>query len=227
VVKYTDILKIGLSNFMNLIEVKQLKIPGVKVIKFGRFADERGYFSETLRKSDIEKNKELDFIKDVDFVQFNESYSKAGVLKGLHFQWQPLLGKLLRTVSGHMVDMILDIRKNSPTKGKIIMYDMPSNPELSYGEWLWLPPGIAHGSFFLEDSILEYFFSADYNQNGEAGISPLSQDMYWTLCDPFLKEKFDKFQNENLLINSNDKKGLSLTEWFQDNRSEKFTYNLT
>lgn len=212
---------------MNLIEVKQLKIHGTKVIKFGKFADERGYFTETFRKTDIEKNKELDFLKDVDFVQFNESYSKAGVLKGLHFQWQPLLGKLVRTVSGHMVDMMLDIRKNSPTKGKIIMYDMPSNSMLSYGEWLWLPPGIAHGSFFLEDSVLEYFFSADYNQNGEAGISPLSQDIDWTLCDSLLKEKFDKLKNGDCLINHKDKNSPSLSEWSQDNRSENFIYNLT
>src|SRR3989344_6332458 len=109
---------------MNVIQTKQLAIPGIKVIRFGRFLDARGYFTETLRKSDVAKNKELEFIKDVNFVQFNENYVKAGVLKGLHFQWQPPLGKLLRTVSGHMVDMILDVRKNSPTEGKIILYDM-------------------------------------------------------------------------------------------------------
>lgn len=209
---------------MNVIQTKQLAIPGVKVIRFGRFLDARGYFTETLRQSDIAKNKELEFIKNINFVQFNENYVKAGVLKGLHFQWQPPLGKLLRTVSGHMVDMILDIRKNSPTEGKIILYDMPSSPECDYGEWLWLPPGIAHGSFFLENSMIEYFFSADYNANSEAGISPLSDDIDWTLCDPGLKEKFDKLKKENFLINTKDKAGFSLSEWSRDIRSENFTY---
>ncbi|MEK7131173.1 MAG: dTDP-4-dehydrorhamnose 3,5-epimerase family protein [Patescibacteria group bacterium] len=209
---------------MNVIQTKQLAIPGVKVIRFGRFLDARGYFTETLRQSDIAKHKDLEFIKDINFVQFNENYVKAGVLKGLHFQWQPPLGKLLRTISGHMVDMILDIRKNSPTEGKIILYDMPSALERDFGEWLWLPSGIAHGSFFLENSVLEYFFSADYNLNSEAGISPLSADLDWSLCDAGLKEKFDKLKSENFLINTKDKEGFSLSEWSRDIRSENFTY---
>lgn len=209
---------------MNLIHVKQLEIPGVKVIRFGRFADDRGYFTETLRKSDVEKNKEIEFIKNVDFVQFNENYVKAGVLKGLHFQWQPPLGKLLRTVSGHMVDMMLDVRKGSSTEGKIILYDMPAAPECAYGEWLWLPPGIAHGSFFLESTIIEYFFSEEYNPDGEAGISPLAEDIDWTLCDPALREKFEKLKKENFIINTKDQKAPSLSAWLRDKRSENFSY---
>lgn len=209
---------------MNVTAVKQLTIPGVKVIQFGKFLDTRGYFCETLRMSDIKKNKELSFLYNVDFVQFNENYSKEGVLKGLHFQWQPPLGKLLRVISGHMVDMILDIRKGSPTEGKIILYDMPATFESDYEEWLWLPPGIAHGSFFLKDSIVEYFFSEDYNSDCEAGISPLSQNLDWSLCDPILKEKFDKFKNNNVLINDHDIKEPSWLEWQQDSRSKNFIY---
>ncbi|MBT4121058.1 MAG: dTDP-4-dehydrorhamnose 3,5-epimerase [Candidatus Magasanikbacteria bacterium] len=211
---------------MKLIEVKQLELPGVQVIRFGRFADERGYFSEILRKSDIKKNKELGFLKDVDFVQFNENFSKAGVLKGLHFQWEPALGKLIRTVSGHMVDIMLDIRKGSPTEGKIILYDMPFDGSSDYGEWLWLPPGIAHGSFFLEDSTIEYFFSGDYNPEGEAGISPLSKGIDWALCDKDLKKEFDEFISKDYLMGNRDKHGLSLQDWSKDIRSENFIYNV-
>ena len=109
---------------MKILEVKSLAIPEVKVIRFARFPDNRGYFSETFKQSDVLKNPELAFLKPFDFVQTNESFSKKRVVKGLHFQWQPPLAKLLRTISGHMVDMILDIRKNSPTLGKIILYDL-------------------------------------------------------------------------------------------------------
>lgn len=209
---------------MKLIQVKQLAIPGVKVIQFSRFTDARGYFTETFRRSDANQVAELSFIKDVDFVQLNESYSKAGVIKGLHFQWQPPLGKLLRVVSGHMVDMILDIRKNSPTEGKIILYNMPSSVEGDCSEWLWLPPGIAHGGFFLENSIVEYCFSVEYSASGEAGISPLASDFDWSLCDQTLRHQFEQFKSKDFLINNNDKNGLSVSEWLKDKRSENFFY---
>src|SRR5581483_1571083 len=128
---------------MKIINVSSLALPEIKVLEFGRFPDIRGYFVETFKKSDVAENESLNFLKQADFTQFNESFAKAGVVKGMHFQWDPPLGKFLRTISGHMVDMIIDIRKGSPNFGKIIMYDMPASPEKTSGFWIWLPPGFA------------------------------------------------------------------------------------
>jgi len=207
---------------MKIIEVKSLALAGVKVIKFGRFPDQRGYFAETFKQSDVLENPALDFLKPFSFVQTNESFSRSGVVKGLHFQWDPLLGKLLRTISGHMVDMILDIRKNSPTFGKIILYDLPSTESMDYNEWIWLPPGVAHGSFFLKDSLNEYFFSANYNPKAEAGISPLTEDLDWSLAEPELKQEFEQLKSGQIIINDKDKNGLTLKAWEQDPRSQNF-----
>ncbi len=207
---------------MKILEVKNLPIDGVKVIRFARFADSRGYFTETLKKTDIAENPDLAFLRAFNFVQTNESFSKKGVVKGLHFQWQPPLAKLLRTISGHMVDMILDIRKNSPTLGKIILYDLPADTAQEFNEWIWLPPGMAHGSFFLKDSINEYFFTANYHPEGEAGISPLAEDLDWSLADPALKNKFEKLKYQEILINGKDKNGFSFKEWQKDERSKSF-----
>lgn len=209
---------------MKILEIKNLAIPEIKTIRFQRFADNRGYFAETFRKSDVLQKSELVFLKSYDFIQMNESFARKNVVKGLHFQWDPPLGKLLRTVSGHMVDMILDIRKNSPTQGKIIMHDMPSLASEEYNEWIWLPPGFAHGSYFVEDSLVEYFFSADYNPKGEAGISPFAEDLDWSLCDAGLKHQFELMKPQ-ALINDRDKSSMSLAKWQNDGRSENFIYN--
>src|SRR3989338_6935458 len=106
---------------MKILEVKNLAIPEVKAIKFARFTDERGYFTETYRESDFKP-----VIPSFKILQVNESHSQKGIIRGLHLQWNPYLGKLIRTIRGHMVDLVLDLRKNSPTYGKIIAYDMPS-----------------------------------------------------------------------------------------------------
>ena len=139
---------------MKILEVKNLAIEDVKVIKYARFSDHRGYFTETFRKSDFQK---LNIFKNVEFIQSNESYSKKGVIRGLHFQWNPYMGKLIRTLRGRMVDMVMDIRKGSKTFGKIIAYDMPADTESDFGEWIWVPVGFAHGNFFPEDSQIEYY----------------------------------------------------------------------
>lgn len=104
---------------MKILEVKNLPIEGVKVIKFGRFLDHRGYFTETFKQSDVLENPQLNFLQGINFVQTNESFSKAGVVKGLHFQWNPFLGKLLRTISGHMVDIILNIARILQRRAKL------------------------------------------------------------------------------------------------------------
>lgn len=209
---------------MKLYEVKTLKIQPVKVIRFGRFCDHRGYFTEHYRKSDFLSHPDVSFMKDVEFVQCNESYSKKGTVRGLHFQWNPYMGKLVRTVSGRMVDAVLDIRKGSPTFGKIILYDMPVDRDAEFHEWIWVPPGFAHGNFFPEDTIIEYFCSGEYSPGCEAGISPLAQDINWSLCDESLKKLYDKIVLTTSLITDKDKNGFSVGKWKNDERSNNFIY---
>jgi dTDP-4-dehydrorhamnose 3,5-epimerase len=209
---------------MKLVSVRSLLLFEVKVIQFIKFMDERGYFTEHYRKSDFENHPNMNFIKGIDFVQCNESYSKKGVCRGLHFQWNPYMGKLVRTLMGRMIDIALDIRKGSPTFGKIILYDMPANINSDISEWIWVPPGFAHGNFFLEDTLIEYFCSGEYSPGCEASISPLAHDIDWELCDTELKELFFSIVPHTKLITDKDKNGFTLERWIKDERSDNFLY---
>jgi len=207
---------------MKITEIKSLSIPAIKVVRFARFVDFRGYFTEPFRKSDF--LAQLQFLNGVEFFQFNESFSRSKVLRGLHFQWNPFMGKLVRTVQGRMVDLFLDIRKGSPTYGKIGAYDIPSSPDKDYAEWIWIPPGFAHGNYFTENSTIEYVCSGEYSPGCEAGISPLSPDIDWSLCNPTLKAEFDIVANSRIMTDK-DENGLSLADWTADKRSNQFVYN--
>src|SRR5579883_2717712 len=102
------------------------------------------------------------------------------------------MGRLVRTLPGRRVALVLDIRKGSPTFGKIIAHDMPARPSNDWNEWIWVPPGFAHGNMFPEESAIEYFCSGEYSPGCEAGISPLAADIDWSLCDAGLRECFKK-----------------------------------
>jgi dTDP-4-dehydrorhamnose 3,5-epimerase len=211
---------------MKIIEVKSLAIPAIKVIRFGRFCDQRGYFTEPFRKSDFLNHPQMTFMKGVEFLQANESFSKPNVVRGLHFQWNPYMGKLVRTLNGRMVDLVLDIRQGSPTLGKIIAYEMPTQPQADYNEWIWVPPGFAHGNFFTVESAIEYYCSGEYSPGCEAGVSPLAADLDWSLCDPALKQEFDAvISSSALLMTDKDKNGFQLQAWLADERSNNFVYD--
>ena len=153
----------SIASFLNfrfrvkILSVQSLSLREVKVIRFARFCDHRGYFTEHYRKNDFDQHPDLDFLRSVQFTQCNESYSRKNSIRGLHFQWNPFMGKLVRTIQGRMIDLVLDIRLKSPTLGKAIAYDMPARAEADYGEWIWVPPGFAHGNVFTEPTTIEYF----------------------------------------------------------------------
>lgn len=208
---------------MKIESVRRLALPDVRVIRYARFADERGYFSETFRRSDWDRQDAMPELSGIPLVQVNESFSRHGVARGLHFQWSPFMGKLVRTLHGRMVDIVLDIRPESPTLGKALMYDMPADPDASWSEWIWVPPGFAHGNFFLESSRIEYFCSSEYSPGTEAGISPLSDDIDWSLCEPALKGEWDALRGSGrLTLSQKDQRGFSLTQWLADPRSREF-----
>jgi dTDP-4-dehydrorhamnose 3,5-epimerase len=209
---------------MKITGVKSLAIPEIKVITYARFCDHRGYFTEPFRKSDLATNPETIFLREIEFVQANESFSQANVIRGLHFQWNPYMGKLVRCIRGRMVDLVLDVRKSSPTLGKIIAYEMPARVESDFSEWIWVPPGFAHGNFFTEESMIEYFCSGEYSPGCEGGVSPLATDLDWSLCDSGLKMEFDNLIATTLVISDKDKNALSLQAWLADERANNFLY---
>ena len=209
---------------MKILGVKELALPDIKVIHFARHCDPRGYFAEHFRKSELHNQPLTPFLKGVEFVQANESFSRKGTVRGLHFQWNPYQGTLVRTLYGHLIDLVLDIRKGSPTFGKIIAYDMPANTEEAYQDWIWVPPGFAHGNLFPEDSCIEYLCSGEYNPGCEAGISPLAEDIDWSLCEPALKEQFATMAPSTTLMPDKDKNGPTVSAWELDPRSDHFRY---
>lgn len=209
---------------MKLLDIENLNIPDIKVIKFARFADERGYFTESYNTPQfLDEKKIKDIFEKTPIAQINESYSKKNVVRGLHFQWNPFMGKLVRTVSGRMVDIVLDIRLKSPTFGKAIMYDLPANSKMESNTWIWVPPGFAHGNFFTEETIIEYLCTGVYSPGCEAGISPFSEDIDWSLCDKKLLKEFKKLTYK-AVISEKDQAGLSVKQWKKDNRSKEFNF---
>ena len=197
---------------MKINNIFEPAIKGVKVIHFERFMDKRGYFSETYRGIDF-LSSQLDIFPN-GILQTNESYSRRNVLRGLHFQWNNPMGKLVRTISGHMVDLILDLRIGSPTQGQIMAFNMPIAAHQNESSWIWVPEGCAHGNFFLEDSYIEYYCSASYNGECEAGISPFASDIDWSICDPKLKNLFFDLK-DSFITTSKDVNGHSLSSWLK------------
>lgn len=176
---------------MQIKSVLELGISGSKLIEFGRFDDNRGYFTEPYRESQLQE-----VIPGFRCVQMNQSRSDPGVMRGLHWQSNPPMGKLVRVLSGFMYDLLLDVRIDSPTFGKSLYVPMES--ELT---WIWVPPGVAHGNFFPVNTRIEYICTAEYNKGGEHAICPLSV--------------FDvkKFGVESAIVSDKDFAAPSFREW--------------
>lgn len=201
---------------MKILEVNELKIPGIYVIRYARYGDNRGYFTESYQMLEFATHELLQpLFAEKTFVQQNESYSQSGVIRGLHMQWSPPQGKLIRTTWGRMVDVVVDIRPDSKTFGQGIMYEMPADPTATYGELIWVPFGFAHGNFYNQESKIEYLVDSPWGGvDGEGSISPLAPDIDWGLCDDKLKREFDHLTHAStLLMTDKDRDGMSITQW--------------
>jgi dTDP-4-dehydrorhamnose 3,5-epimerase len=206
---------------VKIIEVKDLPLAGAKLVLFGRFHDNRGYFTEIYRKDDFQELAKALGLASFEFQQANESRSVAGVIRGLHFQYDPPMGKLIRLIYGHGVDMALDVRPQSQTFAKMIMVDMVFEPSSTIGQWIWLPPGLAHGNFYLADSAIEYFCDAPYNPVGEVGISPLDPTLDLSLCPSDLVRHYRDLLAQGPILSEKDSKGLTLASWRTDARTAR------
>ncbi|MCK9452159.1 MAG: dTDP-4-dehydrorhamnose 3,5-epimerase [Bacteroidales bacterium] len=165
-------------------EIITTKIPDLLIVKPTVFEDNRGYFFESY-------NKEQFLGKGIDqnFVQDNESKSMKGVLRGLHFQAPPFAqGKLVRVMKGAVLDVAVDIRKNSPTYGQWASIELTESNKMMY----WVPPGFAHGFVTLEDSTVFFYKCTNvYNKASEGSIRWNDPDLNidWNIKNPILSEK--------------------------------------
>tara|TARA_B100001059_G_scaffold235416_1_gene280927 strand:- start:2808 stop:3362 length:555 start_codon:yes stop_codon:yes gene_type:complete len=177
-------------------EFEKLKINGLVLCKPKLINDKRGFFSETFRKDLLE-----DFISTkLDFCQHNTSESSFGVLRGLHFQTAPKAQtKLVSVLNGEILDIALDIRKDSPTFGKhcsVILNDKNNFQ-------LLIPKGFAHGFISLSDVVrVNYQVDNYYSLENEFGINPFDEDLKinWII------------EKNQIIINNKDKSSKNLSK---------------
>ena len=170
-------------------------IKGVWIIDPVRYGDARGYFMESFKKAEFQAH-----VGDVEFVQDNESVSTRGVLRGLHFQrneWAQ--AKLVRVSRGRVIDVIVDIRKDSPTFGKHLAVELSEEN----CRQLFVPRGMAHGFIVLSD-IAQFQYKVDnvYAPQAEATLR---------FDDPALGIDWP-LPAEELNLSEKDSHGLSLSE---------------
>lgn len=141
----------------------KLAIPDIVLIKFRRFEDHRGFFAvsyqeDSLRQAGI----------NADFVQDNHSFSKARVLRGMHFQRPPFAqGKLICVLQGDILDVAVDLRENSPTFGRWVSAELSCRSD----QLIWIPPGFAHGFLTLSSSaLIQYKCTQPYAPEYEDGF---------------------------------------------------------
>jgi dTDP-4-dehydrorhamnose 3,5-epimerase len=166
-------------------EVKRTAIEGVLEFIPRTFADERGMFRETWSQAAFEAATGI----SIAFVQDNESRSAAGVVRGLHFQVPPhAQGKLVRCAAGRVLDVVVDLRRGSPTFGQHVKLELSA----AIGNQLWIPPGFAHGFAALEpDAVLAYKCTAGYAPESEASLRWDDPDLAidWGVAAPLLSPK--------------------------------------
>lgn len=177
----------------------------LKVLAPERFQDHRGFFTEVFRQDQLEA-----LGLSIEVVQFNHSGSVQNVLRGLHFQWEPPMGKLMRVTRGSAFLVAVDIRKNSPTLGQWFGIEASEENNLL----VWAPASFARGfcvtSEFAE---IQYFCTGTYNNQAESGILWNDPDIgiEWPINDPILSDK--------------DRHAQPLSQWLERPESAYFSYN--
>jgi dTDP-4-dehydrorhamnose 3,5-epimerase len=148
-----------------------------------KFHDERGYFYESYNQKRFAANGIPE-----DFVQDNYSFSTKGVLRGLHFQHNPHgQGKLVRVMTGKALDVVVDLRKDSPTFGQHEKFVLDADK----GNMLYVPVGFAHGFIALEDTIFVYKCTNFWNKESESGIrwNDPKLGIDWGIKNPIVSDK--------------------------------------
>ena len=176
-------------------DVIKTDIEGVVILEPRLFEDERGYFFEAFSEREFTEK-----VRECHFVQENEAYSTYGVVRGLHFQRPPhAQSKLVRVVKGRVLDVVVDIRKGSPTFGKHIAVELSAENHRQ----LFIPRGFAHGySVLSEEALLEYKCDNYYAPASEGAI-------LWN--DPALAIDW-QIPSESVILSDKDMKNPALSE---------------
>jgi len=187
--------------------VRSTSIPEVLIVEHEAFEDDRGFLMEAYHRRDFERYADLG-LPNV-FVQMNHSRSVKGVTRGLHFQWDPPMGKLMRVARGEAFLVAVDIRPGSPTLGRY--ESVVANDENHVA--LWAPASFARGFTTLSDVVdLEYLMTGDYNGTAESGISWNDPEIgiEWPVSDPILSAR--------------DESAQTLAEWLARPEAQHFRY---
>jgi dTDP-4-dehydrorhamnose 3,5-epimerase len=174
--------------------IQPLRIPGLFLVTPKRHEDARGFFMEVYREDEFMAAG----VTDQSFVQENHSSSMRGVLRGLHVQYDPPLGKLIRIIHGAAFVVAVDIRFHSPTRGKWFGVELSAQNK----QELFVPAGFASGFCVTGDiAEVEYHYTVHYNPHGEASIRWDDPELRidWPIKDPIVSER--------------DKQGVSFAEW--------------
>ena len=174
-------------------KVTESGIKGVFIIEPDVYEDDRGFFMETFHN---ERYRKL-LGTNLDFVQDNISRSSKNVLRGMHFQKNYPQGKIVSASRGEILDVVVDLRKDSPTYGTWESFRLSEKNKLQ----VWIPPGFAHGFLVMSDSAdIDYKCTEYYHPEDELCLMWNDPEVAidWTINDPILSEK--------------DKKGLSLKD---------------
>ncbi|MFN8545167.1 MAG: dTDP-4-dehydrorhamnose 3,5-epimerase [Candidatus Binatia bacterium] len=181
------------------------RMPGVKVFPAKHFPDERGFLLQSWVAQDLAAAG----VPHV-FKQAIQTYSKRGVVRGLHFQWDPPMGKLVRCIRGAIIDVVVDVRHGSPTLGDHVAVELSDRNH----HVIWVPPGFAHGTFALEnDTIVLYECTAEHGPGREGGIlwNDPAMGIRWPDLPPIVSEK--------------DEQAPALAQWLADARSQNFRFS--
>ena len=190
------------------IQIESEHLNGLKVITHPDvFEDERGFFVEVFRADGF---AELGL--PAEFVQLNHSRSRKGVLRGLHFQWEPPMGKLMRVTLGSAFLVAVDIRKGSPTLGQWFGMEVSAQNK----KQIWAPAGFARGFYVLSDyAELQYLCTGVYNPRNESGIR-------WN--DPGLGISWPIPVGTDPVLSDKDQKARTLEEWLATPESDRFQF---
>lgn len=186
------------------LHIESRQLGDIAVLMPDVFADERGFFMETFQ-ADQFKGLGLPF----EFVQDNQSRSRKGVIRGLHFQWDPPMSKLMRVTYGSAFLVAVDIRKGSPTLGKWFGIEVSAENKRQ----VWAPAGFARGLCALSEvAEVQYKCTAIYNNKGESGIR-------WN--DPRLGIAWP---DSNPILSDKDRNAQTLDQWLASPLSDRLKY---
>jgi dTDP-4-dehydrorhamnose 3,5-epimerase len=184
-------------------------LPDVVVVRHQVFRDDRGFFMEVYRRDLFEP-----LGLPAEFVQLNHSRSARGVVRGLHFQWQPAMGKLMRVTSGRAFLVAVDIRKGSPSLGEWFGIELSEDAPRQ----VWAPAGFARGFAVLSDHAeIEYLCTGTYNGEAESGIR-------WDDPEIGIEWPLDEL-DEAPTLSDKDRSAQSLAEWLERPESDRFLYS--